>query len=102
MAFRDNDRAPEAGKALGGGNSLSSSEGSADEELSEEDGEVMGVVSQERVTLSKLLKNDAKCIQLMEAGVSFKLGSEDQDGGAFVVSNGVKIPSPCSLAAVLC
>ena len=85
MAFRNND-----GKALGGGKYVGSSE-SAFEELSGEEGEATGVVSKERVAFSKLIKVGAKCKQVLEAAKSFKFGNEDlQEGGAFIVSDGVK------------
>ena len=79
MAFRNND-----GKALGGGKYVGSSETACDE-LSGEEGEATGVVSKERVVFSKLIKDGDKCKQVLEAAKSFKLRSEDQEGGAYCV-----------------
>ena len=86
MAFSIKD-----GKALGEeGKSVGSFE-SAD--LSVEEGEGMGVVLEDRVVFSKLLKDEVMCQQVLQDAKSFKVGGEDlQDGGAsFIVSEGVKI-----------
>ena len=89
MAFRIND-----GKALGGGGKSVGSFESACDELSGEEGEATGFVSKERVVFSKLIKDGDKCQQVLEAAKSFKFGNEDlQEGGAFIVSDGVKISS---------
>ena len=63
MAFSIKD-----GKALGeGGKSVGSSE-SAYDDLSVEEGVGMGVVSEDRVVFSKLLKDEDMCQQVGAAG----------------------------------